>query len=132
MFEKHPEDFLIKTGARAIGNQYDIYEENGALVGQQYRTSTGPIDILALNKNKSDFLVVELKRDRASDPVIGQTTRYMGWVEENLCNSKQTVNGLIIAHQQDENLRLSLSQNDKIRFLRYEVDFRLVAKKYIA
>lgn len=28
--------------------------------------------------------------------------------------------------QQDENLRLSLSQNDKIRFLRYEVDFRLV------
>ena len=101
-------------------------EENGAQVEQQYRTSTGPINILALNKNKSDFLVVELKRDRASDPVIGKTTRYMGWVEENLCNSKQSVNGLIIAHQQDENLRLSLSQNDKIGFLRYEVDFRLV------
>ena len=127
MFERHLEDFLIRNWrSLQIGNQYDIYEEDGAQVGQQYRTSSGPIDILALNKNKSDFLVVELKRDRASDPVIGQTTRYMGWVEENLCNPEQSVNGLIIAHQQDENLRLSLSQNDKIRFLRYEVDFRLV------
>ena len=127
MFEKHLEDFLVKNWrSLPIGNQYDIYEEGGAQVGQQYRTSTGPIDILALNKNKSDFLVVELKRDRASDPVIGQTTRYMGWVQENLCKAEQSVNGLIIAHQQDENLRLSLSQNDKIRFLRYKVDFQLV------
>ena len=127
MFEKHLEDFLVKTWrSLPIGNQYDIYEEGGAQVGQQYRTSTGPIDIFALNKNKSDFLVVELKRARASDPVIGQTTRYMGWVQENWCKPEQSVNGLIIAHQQDENLRLSLSQNDKIRFLRYEADFRLV------
>ena len=127
MFERHLEDFLVKNWrSLPIGNQYDIYEKDGAQVGQQFRTSTGPIDILALNKNKSDFLVVELKRDRASDPVIGQTTRYMGWVEENLCTPQQSVNGLIIAHQKDENLRLSLSQNDKIRFLRYEVDFRLV------
>ena len=120
MFERHLEDFLVKNWrSLPIGNQYDIYEKDGAQVGQQFRTSTGPIDILALNKNKKDFLVVELKRDRASDPVIGQTTRYMGWVEENLCTPQQSVNGLIIAHQQDENLRLSLSQNDKIRFLRY-------------
>ena len=95
-------------------------------MGQQYHTSTGPIDILVLDKNKSDFLVVELKRDRASDSVIGQTTRYMGWVQENLCKPEQSANGLIIEHQQDENLRLSLSQNDKIRCLRYEIDLRLV------
>ena len=127
MFEKHLEDFLVKNWrSLQIGNQYDIYEKDGAQVGQQFRTSTGPIDILALNKNKSDFLVVELKRDCASDPVIGQTQRYMGRVEENLCTPEQSVNGFNVAHQQDENLRLSHSQNEKIRFLRYEVDFRLV------
>ena len=52
----------------------------------------------------------------------------MGWVQENLCKPEQSVKGLIIAHQQDENLHLSISKDDKIRFLRYEADFRLVGQ----
>ena len=56
MFEKHLEDFLVKNWrSLPIGNQYDIYKEGSAQVGQQYRTSTGPIDILALNKKNQIF-----------------------------------------------------------------------------
>ena len=109
-----------------IGNQYDIYEENGEQVGQQFRTGTGPVDILGLNKDKTDFLVLELKRDRASDVVVGQTLRYMGWVQEHLCSPAQSVNGCIIAHAQDEKLQYALNQVPNIRFMKYEVDFRLV------
>ena len=127
LFEKHLEDFLVKNWRNLpIGNQYDIFEENGEQVGQQFRTGTGPIDILGLNKDKSDFLVLELKRDRASDVVVGQTLRYMGWVQEHLCSPAQSVNGCIIAHAQDERLQYALNQVPNIRFMKYEVDFRLV------
>ena len=127
LFEKHLEDFLVKNWRNLpIGNQYDIYEEDGERIGQQFRTGTGPIDILGLNKDKSDFLVLELKRDRASDVVVGQTLRYMGWVQEHLCSPAQSVNGCIIAHAQDERLQYALNQVPNIRFMKYEVDFRLV------
>jgi hypothetical protein len=48
-------------------NKGDIYEEYGELVGQQYPSDTGPIDILAVSKDKRELLVVELKED---EPVI--------------------------------------------------------------
>ena len=127
MFEKHLEDFLVKNWrSLPIGNQCDIYRENGEQIGQQFRTGTGPIDILGLNKNKSDYLVLELKRDRASDVVVGQTLRYMGWVHEHLCTPDQTVNGCIIADARDEKVRYALKLTPNIRFMKYEVDFRLV------
>ena len=76
MLKKHLEDSFVKNWySLPIGNQHNIFEEGGTQVGQQFCTSTGPIDILALHKNKSDFLAVELKRDRANDPVIVQTAR---------------------------------------------------------
>ena len=127
MFEKHLEDFIVTNWRQLpFGNQYDILETDGMLVGQQYRTETGPIDILSVNKNQTDFLVIELKRDRASDVVVGQTLRYMGWVKEHLCTQQQDVNGCIIAHAQDKKLEYALKQVPSIRFLKYEVDFKLV------
>ena len=126
VFEKHLEDFIVKNWrSLPLANQYDIYVDNGEMTGQQYRTSIGPIDILGINKDKTGFLVVELKRDRASDQVVGQTLRYMGWVKEHLCNASQSVNGCIIAHAHDEKLKYALKQVPNIRFMKYEVDFRL-------
>ena len=49
---------------------------------QQYQTDTGPLDILAISKDKKQLLVVELKKGRASDAVVGQTLRYMSFVQE--------------------------------------------------
>ena len=127
LFEKHLEDFLEKNWRNLpIGNQYDIFEENGEQVEQQFRTGTGPIDILGLNKDKSNFRVLELKRDRASDVVVGQTLHYMGWVQEHLCLTARSVNGCVIAHTQDERLQYALNQLPTIHFIKYEIDFRLV------
>lgn len=39
---------------------FDIIEENGELVGQQFPTDTGPIDILAISKDRKTLLFVEL------------------------------------------------------------------------
>ena len=127
MFEKHLEDFLLTNWDQThLGDNYSIYEENGVLVGRQYRTETGPLDILALSKDGKEFLVVELKRDRASDEVVGQTLRYMGWVKKNLCSNGQVVKGCIIALSGDVKLENALHIVKDIDFVRYEVDFRLI------
>jgi restriction system protein len=127
LFEKQLEDFLVSNWTRTpLAGEFEIYQQNGAVVGQQFRTSTGPIDILGQRKDKSDFLVVELKRDRASDVVVGQTLRYMGWVKEHLCANNQNVTGCIIAQRKDEKLDYALKQVNTIQFMRYEVDFRLL------
>ncbi|MCB8769377.1 DUF91 domain-containing protein [Acinetobacter soli] len=71
--EKHLEHFLVENWSKTeLGMTYDIYTEDGQLVGQQYLLDTGPIDILAISKDKKTLLVVELKRGRASDRVVGQ------------------------------------------------------------
>ena len=128
LFEKHLEDFLVSNWTRTpLARDYEIYQKDGDVVGQQFRTNTGPIDILGQRKDKSDFLVVELKRDRASDAVVGQTLRYMGWVKEHLCEPNQNVTGCIIAQRKDEKLDYALKQVNTIQFMRYEVDFRLIA-----
>ena len=128
LFEKHLEDFLVSNWERTpLAREYEIFTENGEVCGQQFRTDTGPIDILGQRKDKSDFLVVELKRDRASDVVVGQTLRYMGWIKEHLCTPNQNVTGCIIAQRKDLKLDYALKQVNSIQFLKYEVDFRLIA-----
>jgi len=127
MFERHLEDFLITNWNQThLGEKYSIYEERGVQVGRQYRTETGPLDILAISKNGKEFLVVELKRDRASDEVVEQTLRYMGWVKKNLCSNEQEVKGCIVALSGDAKLENALHMVDAIDFVRYEVDFRLI------
>ena len=125
--EKHLEEFLVSNWQLTeLGKRYDILAKDGQSIGQQYRTDTGPMDILAVSKDKSHYLIVELKRDRASDAVVGQTLRYMGWVAKNLCSDKQEVKGVIVALQGDGKLENALYAVPNIDFIRYEIDFRLV------
>lgn len=125
--EKHLEDFLVKNWKHtSIGKKYDICEEDGELVGQQYQTNTGPIDILAISKDKKTMLVIELKRGRTSDVVVGQIQRYMGYVQDELLDKGQQVKGLIIGLEADNKLKRALSVCSNIDFYRYQIDFKLV------
>ena len=125
--EKHLEDFLVQNWAQTeLGQDYDIYKEDGEPFGKQYPTDTGPLDILAVSKDKKRLLVVELKKGRASDAVVGQTLRYMGFVQDELAEEGQTVHGAIIAHEDDQRIRRALSMTPNIVFYRYQVSFKLV------
>lgn len=125
--EKHLEDFLVQNWAQTeLGKRYDIFEEDGECVGQQYETDTGPLDILAISKDKKRLLVVELKKGKASDVVVGQTLRYMGYVQEELADEGQTVSGIIIALEDDQRIRRALTMTTNIEFYRYQISFKLV------
>jgi len=125
--EKHLEDFLVQNWSQTeLGQTFDIFAEDGVLVGQQYLTDTGPLDILAVSKDKKRLLVVELKKGKASDVVVGQTLRYMGYVQEELAEEGQTVVGVIIALEDDKKLRRALTMTTNITFYRYQISFKLV------
>lgn len=128
--EKHLQEFLVRNWKQTkLGVKYDIFEEDGELAGQQYPTDTGPIDILAISKDKSELLVVELKKGRASDAVVGQVQRYMGYVLEELAEEGQTVKGVIIALDDDLRIRRALKVANSIEFYRYEVSFTLIGNE---
>lgn len=125
--EKHLEDFLVKNWAQTeLGKDYDIYTEDGEPVGQQYPTDTGPMDLLAIKKDKSELLVLELKKGKASDVVVGQVLRYMGFVKEDLAEPHQTVRGVIIALEDDLRIRRALAAVSNIQFFRYQISFKLM------
>jgi restriction system protein len=124
--EKHLEEFLINNWSiTTLGKTHDIFEEDGEKIGQQYQTDTGYIDILAISKNKKELLVVELKKGRASDAVVGQILRYMGYISTDLAEPDQIVRGCIIALEDDLRIKNALKMTPSIDFYRYEVSFNL-------
>jgi restriction system protein len=124
--EKHLEEFLVRNWSMTVlGKDWLIYEEDGEPVGQQYETDAGPIDILAVAKDNKRLLVVELNRGRATDVVVGQVLRYIGYVKEQIAEAGQSVEGAIIALEDDPKLRWALSAVPSIAFYRYQISFKL-------
>ncbi len=124
--EKHLEDFLIRNWAQSeLAGNYEVFMEDGELVGQQYPTDTGPIDILAISRDRKTLLVIELKRGRASDAVVGQILRYMGYVQDELAEPGQHVYGIVIALEDDQRLRRALAMVPNVDFYRYQISFKL-------
>lgn len=127
--EKHLEDFLVQNWKSTdLGKRFDIYEEDDEIVGQQYPTDAGNIDILAISKDKKELLIVELKKGRVSDVVVGQVQRYMGYAKEELAEEGQAVRGVIIAFEDDIRIRRALSVTQNIEFYTYKIQFKLEKK----
>ena len=122
---------MISNGDKTeLSNDYSILSEDGEIVGRQYETDTGRIDILAISKDSKTLLVIELKKGRASDVVVGQIQRYMGFVTEELAGPDQQVRGLIIALENDDRIKRALVVAKGIDFYRYEVNFRLIPANF--
>jgi restriction system protein len=127
VMESHLEAFLVANWDQTeLAKTFSIFEEEGEKVGKQYETDAGAIDILAISKDRKRLLVVELKRGRATDVVVGQVLRYMGYVKEEIAEPDQTVEGAIIAFEDDKKLRWALAAVPQIAFYRYEIRFKLV------
>lgn len=123
--ESQLEDFLVENWDRTeLGQKYDLIEEDGEVVSQQYRTEIGIIDILAQDKKTGQLVVIELKKNQTSDDTVGQLARYMGWLEENKTDGKET-KGIIIAAQYDKRLYYALQKMKDTEVYLYRVDFKL-------
>jgi len=123
--EKYLEDFVVSNFQTIFKGELKIYEDEDKNDGQQYMTDIGPIDILAFEPKSNSFVIIELKKGRPSDQVIGQILRYMGWVKQNLCLGGQSVKGLIICRDPDPKLSYALEMTNHIDVRYYSVSFKL-------
>ena len=94
--EKHLEEFLEK--------HLDKIEPGLKMLGRQYKTEVGPIDLYARAKN-GDLVVIELKKGRAADKVFGQICRYIGCIKEDHAEEGEAVRGFIVGRQVDDKLK---------------------------
>jgi restriction system protein len=69
---------------------------------------------------------MELKKGRTSDVVVGQTLRYMSFVQEMLAEKDQTVHGIIIALDDDQRSRRALAMVSNIRSSPYQINLKLI------
>ena len=110
----------------AIGKEWEIYSKPGDPdAGYEYVCDVGRIDFLAHHRSEKRWLVIELKRARSSDTAVGQALRYLGWVQNHLAEDGDTVEGLIIAAAGDQGLMYAVDAVPNLKFMTYEVDFRL-------
>lgn len=126
--EKYLEDFIVDNWQKIdFGEKLTLFEDENGNKGQQYFTEdAGYIDILALDANK-DFVVIELKKGRKNDEVVGQVLRYIGWVRRNLAKDNQKVRGIIVVKEKDLKLEYALQEvNNKVIVKKYSVSFRLL------
>jgi hypothetical protein len=70
----------------AIVDNFDlVFDGKYEFLARQYDTKdVGIMDILGFNKQSGVFIVVELKKEKETDVVVGQLSRYMGWVKNHI------------------------------------------------
>lgn len=133
--EQGPEEVIKSYGSISIENDLRdfladnifVVEKGLTLIKKEFDTKeVGRIDLLCKDK-KGVHVILELKKGRKSDDVVGQTLRYLGWVEKNL-NSK--VRGIIIVNEPDERLQYALGPlKNLIELKYYKVNFEIKNKQ---
>ena len=103
---KESNEVLESEVEASIISNPEVLEEGLELIGNQYSTSVGNIDILYRDKN-GNFVVVELKKGKGSYEVVGQIQKYLTWVSENLAEDKQ-VRGIIVVREYDKELEYAV------------------------
>ncbi len=125
--EIHLHKFLLENWEKiSLGNEWEIYSEDGEEIGYEYLCgTTGRIDLLARHKTKNYWLVIELKKGESSDSTVGQILRYIGWIKEKMAAPEEKVYGLIIANKIDDHLKYALSVLPFVDAMCYEIGFHL-------
>ena len=106
-----------------LAENLERVEPGLTLVGSQFQTGgAGRIDILARDAS-NNFVVLELKRDKASDAALGQLLRYLGWIRLNLSET-DVVRGFVIGDSIDQNMEYAILAHDALGDLCKLLSFR--------
>jgi hypothetical protein len=121
--EKQLEDFL-SVNLHLLEEGLELYVDEDEHTGRQYPTDVGTMDLLCRRKD-GGYLIIELKRSKSSDIVVGQISRYMGWVKEYIAQG-QSVSGLILTHDRDDRLKYAVLAHDNIVLKYFKIRLQLV------
>ena len=111
-----------------LEHNLDTLEKGLKLVGRQYPTAVGPIDLLAQDADGL-YVVIELKRGRSGDRVVGQVARYISWVTQRLSSGKKArVRGIIVGRDFDKRFAAAIMQLRKVSS--YTFDMKILFERW--
>ena len=77
--EAYLEEFILTNWSLIDwGRRLELWEDNGGRSGHQFQTPIGRLDLLARDVDTDALVVIELKRGRTSDRVVGQAAPVAG------------------------------------------------------
>lgn len=119
------EDFMVNN-LSTLEHSLKLFVDEDGIPGQQYPTEVGTIDLLCVDAS-NNLVVIELKKGRESDRVVGQISRYIGWVKANIAKSSRGVRGIIVVgkptdkNPKDDRLSYAVLANPNIELRYYEI-----------
>jgi hypothetical protein len=126
VLESHLEEFLLGNWNKIKwGRPLRIWDDGAGVTGHQYNTDVGRLDFLCVDESTNTLVVVELKRGRPADRVVGQVARYIGWIRIHLAQPGQAVEGLIVAHEAGDQLMYAAEALPALSIMTYELTFQL-------
>lgn len=94
---------------------------------RQVFTPVNAIDLLGFESKARRWWVFELKRGRSADAVVGQVSRYLGWLGEERRGHREEAVGAIIVRRADPKLRYAVKANERLSL--WEFDDHLQVKQ---
>lgn len=115
---------MIHRRRPVFGRSLRIYDHEDHGYGRQLGIpGIGRIDLLAVDEANDELLVIELKRGKGTDEVVGQLFRYLGWVKQHFARQGQRVRGVICVHEASERLRIAVSAAENVELYEYGLSF---------
>jgi hypothetical protein len=115
--EKALEESLVRDWTRTafaqLGVELASVERHGR-PGRQVLTPVNAIDLLGYHPERKEWWVIELKHGRPADEVVGQVSRYLGWVSEECARRGERATGAIVARDANEKLRYAVRANPRL------------------
>ena len=124
------EDF-IANNLSSLEPGLQLFKDEDGIPGRQYNTEVGLIDLLCVDRN-NNLVIIELKRGRECDKVVGQISRYIGWVKVHMANNSRDVRGVVVVHKptetypKDERLEYAVLANPKLQLKYYEISLKFL------
>lgn len=124
--EEHLEVHWDETPFAEAGVELARREVHGWPCRQVF-TPVNAIDLLGYEAKARRWWVFELKRGRSADAVVGQVSRYLGWLSEERRGRRESAVGAVIVRHADPKLRYAVKAHERLSL--WEFDERLAVRR---